>query len=70
MTDRCNHINEDLMEILQMLKFLFKTGKTLDFSTGTSQDDIIAFLEASLNAEVTVPENIDMYIQSLLATVG
>ncbi|KDR68046.1 hypothetical protein GALMADRAFT_78953 [Galerina marginata CBS 339.88] len=69
MTDRRNRIQEDLMEMLQMLKFSIKAGKRLDFSTGTTREDVIAFLEASLNEEIAVPDNIDAYIQSLLATV-
>ncbi|KAF8817247.1 hypothetical protein BYT27DRAFT_7075067, partial [Phlegmacium glaucopus] len=64
-----NHINEDLMEMLQMLKFSMKLGRSLDFSEGTSQEDIISFLESALNAESDVLEDIHGYIQSLLSTV-
>src|ERR1700735_4151579 len=42
MTDQSNRIHEDLMEMLQMLKFAFKTGKPLDFMQETSGENIIA----------------------------
>ncbi|KAF8151683.1 hypothetical protein B0H34DRAFT_665109 [Crassisporium funariophilum] len=69
MTDRRSRIQEGLMEMLQMLKFSFKAGKSLDFSLGTSRKDVIDFLESTLDAENNVPEDINAYIQSLQASV-
>ncbi|EDQ98464.1 uncharacterized protein LACBIDRAFT_300245 [Laccaria bicolor S238N-H82] len=69
MTDRRNRIHQDLMEMLQMLKFSLKSGKSLDFSKGTSHADVILFLEASEEDENGVPEDINTYIRSLLSTV-
>lgn len=69
MSDRRSRILEDLMEMLQMLKFSLKAGKSLDFSIGTSRKDIIEYLESSLDAENAIPEDINAYIQSLLSSV-
>ncbi|KIJ97936.1 hypothetical protein K443DRAFT_26043, partial [Laccaria amethystina LaAM-08-1] len=69
MTDRCNHIHQDLREMLQMLKFSLKSGKSLDFSKGTSREEVISFLQASEEDENGVPEDINAYIRSLLSTV-
>lgn len=69
MTDRRSRIREDLMEMLQMLKFSIKAGKSLDFSLGTSRKDVMDFLESLLDEENAVPEDINAYIQSLLSTV-
>ncbi len=65
MSDHCNHIQENLMEMLQMLK----SGKQLDFSIQTSLEDVIAYLETVLDAEVAILEDINTFIQSLLSTV-
>jgi hypothetical protein len=69
MTDRRNRIQEDLMEMLQMLKFSLKSGKQLDFSKETSREDVIAYVESVLDAEAAIPEDINAFIQSLLSTV-
>lgn len=69
MTDRRNRIQEDLMEMLQMLKFSFKSGQQLDFSKETSREDVITYVESLLDAEVAIPEDINAFIQSLLSTV-
>ncbi|KIK00292.1 hypothetical protein K443DRAFT_100701 [Laccaria amethystina LaAM-08-1] len=69
MTDRRNRIHQDLMEMLQMLKFSLKSGKSLDFSKGTSREEVISFLEASEEDENGVLEDINAYIHSLLSTV-
>jgi len=69
MTDRRSRINEDLMEMLQMLKFSLKSGRSLDFSENISREEIIAFLERSLDSESAVPEDINAFVQSLLSSV-
>ena len=57
------------MEMLQMLKFSLKSGRSLDFSQDISQEALIAFLEQSLDAENAVPEDINAFVQSLLSSV-
>jgi len=69
MTDRCNSIRKDLMEMLQMLKFSIKSGKSLDFSKGTSREDVLAYLEDTLEALNAIPEDINVFIHSLQADV-
>ncbi|TFK68775.1 hypothetical protein BDN72DRAFT_768792 [Pluteus cervinus] len=67
MTDRRNRINEDLMEMLQMLKYSIRGGRSLDFSAGTSRPDIIAHLEHTDTILDSIPDDIDAYVQSLLS---
>jgi len=51
-----------------MLKFSLKSGNTtLDFSAGTSREDVLAYLETELEGLNAVPEDINSYIQTLLA---
>ena len=69
MTDRRNRIHQDLMEMLQMLKFSLKSGKSLDFSKGTSHEEVILFHEASKEDENRAPEDLNAYICSRLLTV-
>lgn len=68
-TPRRNRIHADLMEMLQMLKFTLKGGESLNFTKGTSRDDVISYLETILDEENSVPEDIHAYIQSLMVTV-
>jgi len=65
MTDRRNRICEKLMEQLQMLKFSFKNGRHLDFSAGTSEKDILEYLETMAGGPENVPEDLHAFIQSL-----
>lgn len=65
MTDRRNRICEKLMEQLQMLKFSFKNGRHLDFSMGTSEKDILEYLEAMAGSPDNVSEDLHAFIQSL-----
>lgn len=69
MTDRHNHINKDLMEMLQMLKFRLKSGAQLDFLTGLSCNEVIEYVESIMDAESAIPDNISVFIQSLLLRV-
>ncbi|KAF8954332.1 hypothetical protein BDZ97DRAFT_1610392, partial [Flammula alnicola] len=56
MQDRRNHIHDTLMEELQMLKFSFNNGNTiLDFGTGMWIQDILEFLEKSMDGPEYVP---------------
>ena len=67
MSPRRNRINAELMEALQMLKFTINRGQGLDFTCGTSKESELQTLELSMSEEVTVPEDINAFIQSLLA---
>lgn len=69
MTDRRNNIHEDLMEMLQMLKFTLKSGRSIDFTKGTSREDVISYILSTMEEETAVPEDINAYVQSLLSTV-
>ncbi|KAJ7161271.1 hypothetical protein C8R43DRAFT_880446, partial [Mycena crocata] len=66
-TLRRNRTAPDLMEALQMLKFIIKQGFGLDFTAGTSREDEIKLLEALMDDQSTVPEDITSFIASLLA---
>ncbi|KAF9469083.1 hypothetical protein BDZ94DRAFT_1357938 [Collybia nuda] len=48
------------MEMLQMLKFSIKTGKSLKFSVGTSHKDVTDFLKSILDEENAVPKDINV----------
>ncbi|KIM41067.1 hypothetical protein M413DRAFT_44314, partial [Hebeloma cylindrosporum] len=54
-----------LMEQLQMLKFSFKNGRHLDFSAGTSEKDILKYLEAMAGGPDTVSEDLHAFYESL-----
>lgn len=69
MSDRRNRVSENLMEMLQMLKFSFKSSRSIDFSAGTSREEVIQYLETVLDEENAIPEDVNTYIQSLLSTV-
>jgi hypothetical protein len=63
MTAQRSHINPDLMKALQMLKFAFKTGHSLDLTAGTGKEAELEVLEE----EVSIPEDMPGFIQSLVA---
>ena len=58
MSNRQNRILYGLMEQLQMLKFLFTKGRPLDFTAGTTEKDILSYIEQSLGGAEFVPEDI------------
>ena len=66
MSPRRNRINAELMEALPMLKFAINRGWGLDFTCVTSKESELWTLELSMSEEVTVPEDINAFIQSLL----
>lgn len=49
-TVQCNWIAADLMEALQMMKYAFKCGLSLNFTGGIAKDEETA-LEATMAAE-------------------
>lgn len=64
-TARRNRISSELMEALQMLKFSFKKGRGLDFTTGTSREDELEDMEDTLEKEGFVPEDVPSLIREL-----
>ena len=67
MSDRRNRILYGLMEQLQMLKFAFNKGETLHFTSGTEEKDILAYLESTLGGTELIPEDINVFMRSLLS---
>lgn len=67
MSDWRNQILYRLMEQLQMLNFAFNKDETLHFTSGTEEKDIIAYLESTLGGVELIPEDINMFMQSLLS---
>lgn len=66
-TLRRNRTAPELMEALQMLKFVVKQGYGLDFTAGMSKEDEIAWLETLVAEHSLVPEDITSFVASLLA---
>ncbi|KAF8995018.1 hypothetical protein BDQ17DRAFT_1251133 [Cyathus striatus] len=64
-----NSIRSDLMEALQMLKFLFKNGYHLSFTSGTSRADELHALEENALRESFVPEDVQAFADSLYSSV-
>lgn len=67
-TVRRNRTAHELMEALQMLKFVLRQGRGLDFTAGTSKEAELKWLEGFLADESSVPEDITSFVASLLAT--
>jgi len=67
MTAGWNHISCDLMEALQMLKYTINHGCGLDFTHGTSKEAELQALELSIHDEVSYSEDMNAFIQALLA---
>jgi len=65
MTDHCNHICKRLMEQLQMLKFSFKQGQSLNFMAGTSEKEIVDYLERMTGGPDNASEDLHAFIQRL-----
>ena len=61
----CNCISPELMEALQMLKFLVSKGQGLSFIDGLDKDSEIMELEKQATDEVRTPEDIMAFIVSL-----
>lgn len=66
MTARRRRIKPELMEALQMVKFGHSRGRGLDFTSGTSEDDEILALEGHERLVAAVPDDLTMYIRSLV----
>jgi len=48
-----------------MLKFSFKNGQPLDFTAGTSEKDILKYLEKMTAGPDNLAEDLHTFIQSL-----
>ncbi|KAJ7621764.1 hypothetical protein DFH06DRAFT_1009776 [Mycena polygramma] len=55
------------MEVLQLLKFIIKQGRNLDFTDGTSREAEINWLESLMDEQNAVPEDMTSFIASLPA---
>ncbi|KAJ7165783.1 hypothetical protein C8R46DRAFT_899936, partial [Mycena filopes] len=66
-TLRRNRTAPELMEALQMLKFVIKQGLTLNFTDGMAKEDEIKWLETEMDEQSAVPEDITSFIASLLS---
>lgn len=53
------------MEALQMLKFSFKHGEPLNFTTGMDRSEEIQFLESAETAAALVPEDLEGFLKWL-----
>ena len=67
MTVWWNCISCDLMEALQMLKYMINRGHGLNFTHRTSKEAELRALELSMHDEVSYPEDMNAFIQALLA---
>ncbi len=65
MTLRRTHTGPKLMEALQMLKFNYRCGQTLDFTIGMHKDEKITLLEELTNEQTHVPEDLMSFLSSL-----
>lgn len=56
----------ELIEALQMLKYRIKRGRPLDFMAGTSRAAEVELLDVIIHDDITLPEDISSFIDSLL----
>ena len=65
MSARWNHISLELMEALQMLKFLVQKGQGLSFTEGWDKESKLRELEKLASDEGMIPEDMMAFIASL-----
>jgi hypothetical protein len=65
MTPRRNRISPELMEMLQILKFSIKNGRSLNFTKGLDWADEWDELEFNAELQNSNPEDITSYIRSI-----
>jgi len=53
------------MEQLQMLKFSLKQGQSLNFTAGTSEKEIVEYLERMMGGPENISEDLHAFIQRL-----
>ena len=68
MTDRCSHIQPELMEGLQLLKYLVKHGHSLSFTAGCSWREEEEELKRLMVIDGDAPENLKAFHESLVCT--
>lgn len=68
LTSRRTRITSDLMEALQMLKFSVKHSSGLSFTTGTSLEEEMAFLEKREECFSQCPDDLEHLVDILSTT--
>ena len=68
MTDRRSRIQPELMEGLQLLKYLVKHGHSLSFTAGCSWREEEEELERLMVIDGDAPENLKAFHKSLVCT--
>ena len=68
MTDCCSHIQPELMEGLQLLKYSVKHGRSLSFTAGCSWREEEEELERLMVIDGDAPENLKAFHESLVRT--
>jgi hypothetical protein len=69
-TLRRNKLSSELMEALQILKYSFKSGKSISFTNGMDKKEEEAWLEQLIAEKSSVPEDIRSYIEHLNSNTG
>ena len=69
MTARRHRIKHDLMEALQMLKFAFKGGCELDFTSGTGRQAELRELEELDMFDSAIPEDLSSFRHIFIAAL-
>ena len=61
LTDRRSCVQPELMEGLQMLKYLVKQGHSINFTAGSSWKDDEVVMERLMGVDLDVPESLKTY---------
>ena len=61
LTDRRSRVQPELMEGLQMLKYLVKQGRSINFTAGSSWKDDEVVMERLMGVDLDVPESLKAY---------
>ena len=61
LTDRQSCVQPELMEGLQMLKYLVKQGCSINFTAGSSWKDDKVVMERLMGVDLDVPESLKAY---------
>lgn len=68
MTDHRSHIQPELMEALQLLKYSIKHGRSINFTVGCSWQEEQEELERLMVMDGDAPENLKEFQDSLTRT--
>jgi hypothetical protein len=66
-TPRRNRISPELMEMLQILKFSIRNGRSLSFTVGMDWAEELEELELIAEQQIHNPEDVTSYIRSITA---